>query len=68
MSKEACILGLDIGGTQTSVVVGDYAGRIHRATQFATRPTRGFEPTFAIIALVGLAAILKKRGMTKKLD
>jgi len=44
---ETIILGLDIGGTKTAVVVGDRAGRVYERVQFATRPERGFEPTFA---------------------
>jgi glucokinase len=41
------ILGLDIGGTKTAVVLGDGTGRVFQRTEFATRPQRGFEPTFA---------------------
>ncbi len=41
------ILGLDIGGTKTAVVLGDHDGRIFDRVQFATRSERGFEPTFA---------------------
>ncbi len=41
------ILGLDIGGTKTAVVVGDHRGNILRRTEFPTRPGRGFEPVFA---------------------
>ncbi|MCC6359480.1 MAG: ROK family protein [Phycisphaerales bacterium] len=40
------ILGLDIGGTKTAVVLGDRAGTIHDRIVFGTRPERGFEPTF----------------------
>ena len=40
------ILGLDIGGTKTAVVLGDRSGRIHERTEFATRTERGFGPTF----------------------
>jgi glucokinase len=41
------ILGLDIGGTKTAVVVGNRGGRILRRSEFPTRPTRGFAPVFA---------------------
>ncbi len=44
---ECMILGLDIGGTKTAVVLGDRRGRISLRTEFATRPERGFEPAFA---------------------
>lgn len=43
---EPAILGLDIGGTKTAVVLGDRAGHIHERTEFATRTERGFEPVF----------------------
>ncbi|MGD8450472.1 MAG: ROK family protein [Phycisphaerae bacterium] len=41
------ILGLDIGGTKTAVVLGDSAGHIHDRTEFATQPQGGFDDTFA---------------------
>jgi glucokinase len=41
------ILGLDIGGTKTAVVLGAPTGHIAQRTEFATRPERGFEATFA---------------------
>lgn len=41
------ILGLDIGGTKTAVVLGDRQGRVYDREVFATRPQRGFFPTFA---------------------
>jgi glucokinase len=40
------ILGLDIGGTKTAVVVGTYRGEIRWKEQFATAPERGFQPIF----------------------
>ena len=43
---ELRILGLDIGGTTTAVVLGDRFGRIQDRSEFATRTERGFEPTF----------------------
>ena len=44
---EPVILGLDIGGTRTAVVLGDRTGNILRRSEFATHPERGFEPAFA---------------------
>lgn len=41
------ILGLDIGGTKTAVVLGDMNGAIYARQAFATRPERGFFATFA---------------------
>ncbi len=49
MPSPTHIIGLDIGGTKTAVVLGDDGGRIHDRVDFATNPTRGFEPTFADI-------------------
>ena len=40
------IVGLDVGGTKTAVVLGDAGGRILSRKQFATIPTRGFEELF----------------------
>lgn len=42
---DTAIIGLDIGGTKTAVVVGDRAGRIHWREAFATRPERGLDNT-----------------------
>ncbi|HPM23910.1 MAG TPA: ROK family protein [Phycisphaerae bacterium] len=41
------ILGLDIGGTKTAVVLGDHDARIVHRTVFETRPERGFAATWA---------------------
>lgn len=41
------ILGLDVGGTKTAVVLGDSAGHIHDRAEFPTQPRRGFAATFA---------------------
>jgi glucokinase len=46
MPAPASILGLDIGGTKTAVVLGDRQGRIHHRVQFATCTERGFAATF----------------------
>ena len=40
------ILGLDIGGTKTTIVVGTTRGEIRWRKQFATMPARGFQPVF----------------------
>ena len=44
---ETAILGLDIGGTKTAVVLGDRGGHIYQRSEFATQPERGFEAAFA---------------------
>ncbi len=41
------IVGLDVGGTKTAVVLGDAGGRILSRKQFATNPERGFDKLFA---------------------
>jgi glucokinase len=46
MSECGHILGLDIGGTKTAVVLGDHAGRVWGRMQFPTEPARGFDATF----------------------
>lgn len=46
MNAGPCILGIDVGGTTTAVVIGDRAGAIHHRAEFATRAERGFEATF----------------------
>jgi len=40
------ILGVDIGGTKTAVVVGSSRGEIRSRKQFSTLPDRGFQPVF----------------------
>jgi glucokinase len=44
--SENLILGLDIGGTKTAVVLGSQRGEIRWRKQFPTRPERGFEIVF----------------------
>lgn len=44
---EKLILGLDIGGTKTAVVLGSQRGEIQWRMQFLTRPERGFKIVFA---------------------
>ncbi len=43
------ILGLDIGGTKTAVVLGDRTGRVHERVEFPTAPERGVEATLGDI-------------------
>lgn len=43
---EKLILGLDIGGTKTAVVLGSQHGEIRWRMQFTTRPERGFKVVF----------------------
>jgi glucokinase len=40
------ILGLDIGGTKTAVIIGTTRGEIRSRKQFSTMPERGFQPIF----------------------
>lgn len=46
------ILGLDIGGTKTAVVLGTREGAIRLRKEFATVPQRGFQKTFAELTAV----------------
>jgi glucokinase len=47
MASPTYLLGLDIGGTKTAVVLGTTAGEILDRKSFLTRTERGFEATFA---------------------
>ncbi len=47
MATETYIIGLDIGGTKTAVVLGDRSGQVYDRVQFPTDPARGFAATFA---------------------
>jgi glucokinase len=40
------ILGLDIGGTKSAVLLGTVRAEVQWRTQFATAPERGFRPVF----------------------
>jgi glucokinase len=42
----AYIIGVDVGGTKTAVVLGSLRGEIRWRTQFPTDPMRGFRPVF----------------------
>jgi glucokinase len=48
-TKKGLILGLDIGGTKTALVVGDATGHIYERRVFASQAERGFEAMFADI-------------------
>lgn len=45
-ADQKTILGLDIGGTKTAVVLGSQRGEIQWRMQFLTRPERGFKIVF----------------------
>jgi glucokinase len=47
MRPQTTILGLDIGGTKTAVVLGDRTGYVFARFEFPTRTERGFDATFA---------------------
>lgn len=53
------LLGINVGGTTTSVVVGDRAGAIHERIAFATDSPRGPEPLIAQIVTAGQAFIAR---------
>jgi predicted NBD/HSP70 family sugar kinase len=40
------ILGLDIGGTKTAIVVGARTGKVQERIVFASHAARGFQPMF----------------------
>jgi glucokinase len=51
--NEPLIIGLDVGGTKTAVVLGSAGGTIRWRRQFATRSERGFSAVFEeLISLV----------------
>ncbi|MEK6570763.1 MAG: ROK family protein [Bacteroidota bacterium] len=47
--RQEAILGFDIGGTKTSVVVGTYDGKILHRISFPTTTHKGFELSFSTI-------------------
>ena len=55
------IIGLDIGGTKTSVVAGDRRGGVTHREQFATDPGRGFDDLFSRI-LESMARVVSHMG------
>jgi glucokinase len=46
VARKIGILGLDIGGTKTAVVVGTYEGKVLHRKAFSTSTDRGFEAAF----------------------
>jgi glucokinase len=52
------ILGLDIGGTKTAVVLGTRSGEIVWRKQFVTAPLRGFEPVYEDLLRTAKEALL----------
>lgn len=46
------ILGLDIGGTKTAVIIGDTEGRVYLRQEIPTNPAQGFEATFERICAI----------------
>ncbi len=46
MSGSDTIIGLDIGGTKTAIVLGDSQGRVSQREVFATNTAAGFAATF----------------------
>ena len=44
--SQKLVLGIDIGGTKTAVVLGSARGEIRQRKQFPTKAERGFEPVF----------------------
>lgn len=60
---EKLILGLDIGGTKTALVLGSQRGEIQWRMQFLTRPERGFKIVFAELA-TNIATALRSARKT----
>ncbi len=63
MTSENLILGLDIGGTKTAVILGTQHGEIQWRMQFLTRPERGFKIVFAELA-TNIATALRSAPKT----
>lgn len=61
MAERIYILGLDVGGTKTAVVLGDRAGRIYDRVEFATAAADGFEAAFA--RLCATAEQMRRRAV-----
>lgn len=62
------ILGLDIGGTKTAVVVGNERGEIISRLQFATASERGFENVFTQLSATITEAMSKTPGPIKAIS
>jgi phosphoheptose isomerase len=63
-ANEPLILGFDIGGTKTTVVLGTLAGRILDWYEFASRPAEAFDTMFAGMTAAAdqLVAAAQQRG------
>ena len=66
ISDPAHILGLDIGGTKTAVVLGDRSGQVFDRAEFLTRTEEGFDQTFA--RLIGVIEEVRSRATDQGLD
>ena len=56
------VLGIDVGGTKTAVVLGSARGEIHQRKQFPTNAERGFEPVFQDITRNISEALVSAQG------
>lgn len=59
--EDALLLGLDIGGTKTGLILGDTAGRIMRRVEIPTPAKEPFEPAIAMIAAAAEALLVECR-------
>jgi glucokinase len=64
MASEDLIIGLDIGGTKTAVVLGSRRGDILWRKQFPTRPERGFKVVFGELTTTIATALRSAHGNT----
>ncbi len=62
IGQKELILGFDIGGTKTAVVLGSGSGEIHWREQFSTEASRGFEPMFQDLVKKGREALSISAG------
>lgn len=61
-TDQKTILGLDIGGTKTAVVLGSQHGEIQWRKQFPTRPERGFKVVFGELTTNTATALRSAQG------
>jgi glucokinase len=61
-THQKTILGLDVGGTKTAVVLGSQRGEIQWRMQFPTRPERGFKIVFSELTTNIATALRSARG------
>ncbi|UCF33791.1 MAG: ROK family protein, partial [Phycisphaerales bacterium] len=66
LSGNDLILGMDIGGTSSAVVLGDDEGQILRRNSFSTSPERGFPTVFS--ELCGFADKLLRHAHSQSLS